>query len=98
LIVFAGEGFLWLGPGKLMAESLPVCAVHREDTFEPSTGGWEEFLVVIRRVGVPRPALGVDIGSPRTKPAEFPLQGRLALIAGFALPPCGAISVTSLST
>jgi len=28
-----------LGPGKLMAESLPVCAVHREGTFEPSTGG-----------------------------------------------------------
>ena len=28
-----------MGPVKLMAESLLVCAVHREGTFEPSTGG-----------------------------------------------------------
>ena len=31
--------------------------------------GWEGFRVVVRKMGVPRPALGVDLGRRRSKPA-----------------------------
>ena len=51
--------------GMSVAGVTPEALSRLEDHHWPGEG----FLVVVRKIGVPRPARGVDIGRRRTKPA-----------------------------